>query len=153
MASGDFTLAGAAGAARTLTSASGKTDSAANASSAQYDTGTATAGGSLTLTDTAKAWTTNAQANRAVVISSGTGAGQHRNIASNTATVLTVDSAWTTNPDATSVYKIVDDLHFCFVDTTNSKVLWVTDETTDQTITSGNPVTFPSLVYTANQPT
>ena len=44
-------------------------------------------------------------------------------------------------------------MHFCFVDTTNSKVLWVTDETTDQTITAPNPVTFPALVYTANQPT
>jgi hypothetical protein len=44
-------------------------------------------------------------------------------------------------------------MHFAFVDTANSKVLWVTDETSDQTITSGNPVTFPALVYTANQPT
>ena len=44
-------------------------------------------------------------------------------------------------------------MHICFVDTVNSKVLWVTDETSDQTITIGNPVTFPSLTYTANQPT
>jgi hypothetical protein len=43
--------------------------------------------------------------------------------------------------------------HLAFVDTVNSKVLWVTEETSDQTITSGNPVNFPSLVYTANQPT
>lgn len=43
-------------------------------------------------------------------------------------------------------------MHLCFVDTVNSKVLWVTDETSDQTITAGNPVTFPSLVYTASQP-
>lgn len=43
--------------------------------------------------------------------------------------------------------------HIAFLDTTNSKVLWVTEETSDQTITSGNPVTFPSLVYTSNQPT
>ena len=42
--------------------------------------------------------------------------------------------------------------HFAFVDTANSKVLWVTEETSGQTITSGNPVTFPSLVYTAKQP-
>jgi hypothetical protein len=34
----------------------------------------------------------------------------------------------------------------------NSKVLWVTEETSGQTITSGNPVNFPSLVYTAKQP-
>jgi hypothetical protein len=37
---------------------------------------------------------------------SGTGAGQIRTIASNTATVITTGSAWTTQPDATSVYSI-----------------------------------------------
>lgn len=45
------------------------------------------------------------------------------------------------------------DLHLAYIDTVNSKVLWVTDETTDQVITSGNLVNFPSVVYTANQPT
>lgn len=44
-------------------------------------------------------------------------------------------------------------MHIAFVDTVASKVLWVTEETSDQTITAGNPVNFPSLVYTANQPT
>jgi hypothetical protein len=43
--------------------------------------------------------------------------------------------------------------HLAFVDTVNSKVLWVTDETSEQPITTGNAVNFPSLVYTANQPT
>ncbi len=43
--------------------------------------------------------------------------------------------------------------HIAFVDTVNSKVLWVTAETSGQTITAGNPVNFPSLVYTVNQPT
>ena len=42
--------------------------------------------------------------------------------------------------------------HIAFVDTVNSKVLWVTEETSGQTITTGNPVIFPSLVYTAKQP-
>ena len=42
--------------------------------------------------------------------------------------------------------------HFAFVDTANSKVLWVTEETSGQAIVLGNPVTFPSLVYTAKQP-
>lgn len=81
MTSGDFTLAGASGAARTCTTAAGKQDAAANAG--------------------------------------GGGAS----------------------------------MHIVFVDTVNSKVLWVTDETSDQTITIGNPITFPSLVYTASQPT
>lgn len=42
--------------------------------------------------------------------------------------------------------------HIAFVDTVASKVLWVTEETSGQTITSGNPVNFPSLVYTSKQP-
>lgn len=42
--------------------------------------------------------------------------------------------------------------HFAFLDTTTSKVLWVTEESTGQTITAGNPVNFPQLVYTAQQP-
>ncbi len=42
--------------------------------------------------------------------------------------------------------------HLAFVDTVNSKVLWVTEETSGQAITAGNPVNFPSLVYTAKQP-
>lgn len=151
MASGDYTL-GSSGSDRTLTTASGKT-ATAGGNSTQYDSGTATAGGSTTLTDSGKSWGTNAQANRAVNIISGTGAGQARRIASNTGTVLTVDSAWATNPDATSVYRITDNLHLAFVDSANSKVLLVTDETSNQVITSGNPLTFPSIVYTAQQPT
>ena len=70
------------------------------------DSGTATAGASLTLTDSGKAWSTDAWLYYIVRITGGTGSGQERYIASNTATVLTVDSAWTTNPDATSTYTI-----------------------------------------------
>lgn len=44
------------------------------------------------------------------------------------------------------------DLHLAFTDG-SSKVLWVTDETSNQAITSGNPISFPALVYTSNQPT
>ena len=42
--------------------------------------------------------------------------------------------------------------HFAYLDVTNSKVLWVTEETSDQAIVALNPVNFPSLVYTAQQP-
>jgi hypothetical protein len=73
---------------------------------AAFATGTATAGGASTLTNSAKTWTTNQWANSQVRIVSGTGAGQIRTIASNTGTVLTTSAAWTTNPDATSVYSI-----------------------------------------------
>lgn len=44
------------------------------------------------------------------------------------------------------------DLHIAFTDGA-SKVLWVTDETSNQAITSGNPISFPALVYTNQQPT
>lgn len=46
-------------------------------------------------------------------------------------------------------------LHFAYVDSVNSKVLGVTDETSDQVITSGNPVSFPALdpLFTFKQPT
>ena len=67
---------------------------------------TATAGAASTLTDSAKSWPVNGWTNYQVRIVSGTGAGQIRTISSNTATVLTVSSAWTVNPDATSVYRI-----------------------------------------------
>jgi len=72
----------------------------------QFATGTATAGGASTLTNAAKTWTVNQWTNSQVRIVSGTGAGQIRTIASNTATVLTTSAAWTTAPDATSVYSV-----------------------------------------------
>jgi hypothetical protein len=42
-------------------------------------------------------------------------------------------------------------LHIAFTDGA-AKVLWVTDETTDQAITSGNTVNFPALTYSSAQP-
>ena len=71
-----------------------------------FATGTATAGGASTLTNSAKTWTTNQWTNYQIRIVSGTGAGQIRTIASNTGTVITTSAAWTTQPDATSVYSI-----------------------------------------------
>ena len=45
-------------------------------------------------------------------------------------------------------------MHLAFVDTVNSKVLYVTEESSDQAITNGNPVQFNSNpTYTSNQPT
>lgn len=71
-----------------------------------FATGTATAGAASTLTNGAKAWTTNQWTNYEIRITGGTGVGQYRTIASNTGTVITVSSAWTTVPDATSTYEI-----------------------------------------------
>ncbi len=46
-----------------------------------------------------------------------------------------------------------DPTHFVCVDTAGSKVLWATTENTAQTVTAGNPVTFPAaLTYTSAQP-
>jgi hypothetical protein len=43
--------------------------------------------------------------------------------------------------------------HFAFLDTAGSRVLWVTEETSNQSITSGNPVNYPSgIQYVAKQP-
>ncbi|MFH1140626.1 MAG: hypothetical protein V1724_02915 [Chloroflexota bacterium] len=71
------------------------------------DSGTATAGGAATLTDAAKSWPVDAFGAIAIVeIVEGVGWGQVRLIVSNTATVLTVATNWTTPPDATSRYAI-----------------------------------------------
>ena len=43
------------------------------------------------------------------------------------------------------------DLHIAFTDG-SAKVLMVTDETSDQVVTSGNTVSFPALTYTSSQP-
>lgn len=45
-------------------------------------------------------------------------------------------------------------MHLAFVDTATSKVLYVTDESSDQPITNGNPVQLNSNpTYTSSQPT
>jgi hypothetical protein len=72
-----------------------------------FFTGTASAGGASTLTgQVGVAWSTNQWANYQIRITAGTGVGQIRTISSNTGTVITNASAWTINPDATSVYAI-----------------------------------------------
>ncbi len=43
--------------------------------------------------------------------------------------------------------------HYAVVDATASKVLYVTEEGSDQPITSGNPITLRSVVIKATQPT
>lgn len=73
----------------------------------QTDNGTATAGASTTLTDTGKDWSSYDYSNDYVWIYGGTGSGQMRRISSHTATVLTVDTAWSTNPSTDSTYRII----------------------------------------------
>jgi predicted membrane-bound mannosyltransferase len=63
---------------------------------------------------------------------------------------LTVAAGKTSTANATATG--TPDLHIAFMTAANV-VLWVTDETSNQAITSGNPLTFPGPVYTSNQPT
>jgi hypothetical protein len=81
------------------------------------DRGKASAGASTTITDASKSWDVNKWAGAYVRIVRGTGIGQTRIIASNTSTALTV-SAWTTNPDNTSVYIIYATDRFTLIGTT-----------------------------------
>ena len=63
-----------------------------------------------------------------------------------------VQSAAGKSATATANSGATPNLHIAFTDG-SAKVLWVTDETSDQVITSGNTVNFPQLTYTSNQPT
>jgi hypothetical protein len=89
-----------------------------------FATGTATAGASTTLTNTGKSWTTNQWANSQLRITAGTGAGQIRTVASNTATVLTVSAAWTTTPDATSQYSLEGNDDFVYLMGNNAVTMY-----------------------------
>jgi len=61
---------------------------------------------STTINDTAKNFQVNQWKEYQVHIVGGTGKGQIREIASNTATAITVTAAWDVTPDATSLYDI-----------------------------------------------
>lgn len=54
--------------------------------------------------------------------------------------------------NATANSGATPNLHLAFTDGA-AAVIYVTDETTDQVITSGNPIDFPALTYTTGQPT
>lgn len=82
-------------------------------------TGTATATGASTLTDTGKTFPTpNGLAGYKVYIIDNKAAGQWGTIASNTATQVTINGTWGATPDTTSKYEIVgwsDDFFRCRV--------------------------------------
>lgn len=89
-----------------------------------FATGTATSGTVNTITNSAKAWATNQWTNYQIRISAGTGAGQIRTIASNTGTVITVSTNWTTTPDNTSVYNIEGNDDFIYYMGSNAVTLF-----------------------------
>lgn len=70
------------------------------------DSGTATAGGAATLTDTTKSWTTNEFVGDYIEIISGTGDEQTREIKANTGDTITTLTAWDTQPSTDSGYII-----------------------------------------------
>ena len=70
--------------------------------------GKATAGAASTLSDTTKTLVVDAYTNKRLRIVAGTGVGQERIVASNTATIFTIVGTWATIPDATSRYEIVE---------------------------------------------
>jgi hypothetical protein len=78
-----------------------------NADNSKSVSNSCTSATGTTLVDSSKAWETDALIGKYVVISDGTGVGQTRKILDNDATSLTV-VAWLTQPDATSTYRIVD---------------------------------------------
>lgn len=71
--------------------------------------GTASAGGSSTITLQSALGADNVCRRMTIFIVSGTGAGQARNIAGyvDSTKVVTVDRAWVVNPDSTSVYVVI----------------------------------------------
>ncbi len=73
----------------------------------ELETATADSGTATTLTDTG-AFTGDSYAGKLLYISSGTGSGQYRLIQSHTDDVLTVVGRFTTSPDGTSVYAVMD---------------------------------------------
>jgi hypothetical protein len=69
-------------------------------------TGSATSGTTTTITQSGAGWTANQFAGMVIEITGGTGAGQFREIASNTSDTITVSLSWATNPASGSTFKI-----------------------------------------------
>lgn len=93
--------------------------------------GTATSSTGTTLVDTGAGWTSSALVTKWIRITGGTGSGQIRKISANIATAVTV-SAWTTNPDTTSTYQIVEALWtLTLIYPSNTKRLLESSGTTD----------------------
>jgi hypothetical protein len=100
-----------------------------NGVAVQFANGTASAGAATTLTNGSKNWTANQWSNYQIRITGGTGAGQVRTIASNTATVITVSAAWTTNPSTDSNYVIEGNDNFVYLMGNNAVALYRYDIT------------------------
>lgn len=85
---------------------------------------TAASGTTTTIVHPSSAWATNQWANSQVRITGGTGAGQIRTIASNTATTLTVGTAFSPAPDATSTFVIEGNDDFVYYTGNNATTFY-----------------------------
>jgi len=143
MAEGDYTLQNRAGGGREVAVAA---KSAAAAVTVAATTGlTATGGTVSTLDDADQAWTVDEHKGWLVEITGGTGAGQVRIIASNTATQLVPTVDFTTAPDNTSVYSIKPDVCVAHYDGGASpRVLAVINESQDNDIANGSTLNIPA---------
>jgi hypothetical protein len=65
---------------------------------------------SFTIGNSSATWEVNAYQGKYVYLRKGTGAGQIRRIASNTATTLTIENVWATEPDGTTEFEIISQL-------------------------------------------
>jgi hypothetical protein len=139
-------------------------DAGTASAAAQPSTGPLTLG---SLTDSAKTWAENRWKNYAVRILHGTGAGQVRTIASNTATALSIYGRWDVTPSTDSVYVIQGDPDKMFmwnggnaavpimnlestVTTLGRQVDWGIARSSSATVAGHQPVSIASATWTAN---
>lgn len=123
------------------------------------ETTTATSGAASSITDSTAAYPVNLYQGLTVEIVGGTGAGQQRSIASNTATVITTSQAWAVTPDATSefiVYKPGDAWQYNLADVfaelaIESEYTDLSDNAQTFRLILGKPTEAEALVVGRNQ--
>lgn len=103
----------------------------ATPSTKHFGSGMASAGAASSLTDASKTWEVNSWSNYQVRIVAGLGRGQVRNVASNTANVLTLSAAWTTTPDGTSQYQLEGNDDFLYLLGNNAVTMYRYNRTTN----------------------
>ena len=112
--------------------------------------GTATSGNNTSLTDSGASF--GVLTAKVVHIKSGAGAGKSAKITGNTGTVLNFADIGVTL-DNTSQYEVLDDLVVAYVDTANSRIKLIKEETTDQAISAsnGNSVNISANTHTVKK--
>jgi hypothetical protein len=70
--------------------------------------GTLTSGTTTTASDSAASWSINGYQGMFLDITGGTGSGQSLLIKGNTANIITLETAWSTAPDNTSTYEVIE---------------------------------------------